>query len=207
MVDLVTERNRRSKMDRSFRNNADFKMNQQNFKLSDFGIDARPDSRNAGRGKAGGGHRYAHAENAHVQLVPMSAGGRAVGGRDNGNGSILLQSAARSRSRASPRGTLAIACNGDRRCGSPNQLAQMQSATVTDGYRASSPGDLSGGAGSIARLASVPTPSRWKPYGGQESGVNKGFLIGVTRSPRVARSRLSVNGEGGGREEEKSPRR
>ena len=29
-------------MDRSFKNNADFKMNQQNFKLSDFGIDIKP---------------------------------------------------------------------------------------------------------------------------------------------------------------------
>lgn len=28
-------------MDRSFRNNADFKMNQQNFKLSDFGIETK----------------------------------------------------------------------------------------------------------------------------------------------------------------------
>lgn len=28
-------------MDRSFRNNANFKMNQQNFKLSDFGIGAK----------------------------------------------------------------------------------------------------------------------------------------------------------------------
>jgi len=149
-------------MDRSFKNKADFKMNQQNFKLTDFGIDAKPshESRNAAasgrckiRRSAQLDHRYVRAENARVPMNPTRLA----------SGSSLLQVAC-GHPRVSPCNSL---MTSNHRGNSPNQLGQMQNAP--ERFQASSPSNLSG-AGSIARLGS--SPSYWKQYGGQESGVN-----------------------------------
>ncbi|XP_019885793.2 transcription factor 12 isoform X17 [Ooceraea biroi] len=150
-------------MDRSLKNNADFKMNQQNFKLTDFGIDVKSnhESKNAGRSNrckvgqnAQVNHRYVHAENARVQQIPMSPG--------LASGSSLLQVAC-NHPHASPCNSL-MTSNHHRN--SPNQLGQIQNAPVADRFQASSPSNLS--TGSIVQLGS--SPSYWKQYGGQESG-------------------------------------
>ncbi|XP_036144658.1 transcription factor 12 isoform X3 [Monomorium pharaonis] len=178
-------------MDRSFKNNADFKMNQQNFKLSDFGIDVKsachePKTAVASQsnhcnkvirrgGQVGGQQRYAHAENAsrHVRQVPMSPG------RLASSCSNLLQVAC-NRSRGSP----LMTSNGNQQHGNngnpSQQLGQLQSAAtattaaaaaaaavMVDRFQTSSPSNLSG-TGPIMQLAS--SPSYWKQYGGQESG-------------------------------------
>ncbi|KAG5329788.1 DA protein, partial [Acromyrmex charruanus] len=155
-------------MDRSFKNNADFKMNQQNFKLSDFGIDVKAghESKTTGQNnqcKARRGaqvtQRYVHAENTHVRQIPMSPGRLA-------SGSNLLQVVC-NRSRASP----LMTSNGNQHRNSPSQLGQLQNvaaATATaDRFLTSSPSNLSG-TGPIMQLSS--SPSYWKQYGGQESG-------------------------------------
>jgi hypothetical protein len=151
-------------MDRSFKNNADFKMNQQNFKLTDFGIaDAKPshESRNAAasgrcriRRSAQLDHRYVRAEIARVSMNPARLA----------SGSTLLQLAC-GHPRASPCSSLMTSSH---RGNAPNQLGQMRNAP--ERFQASSPASNLSGAGSIARLAS--SPSYWKQYGGQESGVN-----------------------------------
>lgn len=164
-------------MDRSFKNNADFKMNQQNFKLSDFGIDVKSghDSKTAGqsnqckvRRSAQVSQRYIHAENAHVRQIPMNSGRLA-------SGSNLLQVAC-NRSRASP---LMTANGNQQHRNSPSQLGQLQNAATAavDRFQASSPSNLSG-TGPIMQLSS--SPSYWKQYGGQESGVN--ITRGIERS-------------------------
>lgn len=139
-------------------------MNQQNFKLSDFGIDIKSgqESKNAAQSnqcKVRGvqvSQRF-QAENAHVRQVPMSSGRLA-------SGSNLLQVAC-NRSRASP----LIMANGNQHRNS-SQLGQLQNAaTATDRFQTSSPSNLSG-TGPIMQLSS--SPSYWKQYGGQESGVN-----------------------------------
>ncbi|KAL6443725.1 hypothetical protein ACFW04_001664 [Cataglyphis niger] len=150
-------------MDRSFKNNADFKMNQQNFKLSDFGIDVKSghESKTAGQCKV---RRSAQVSqrNAHVQQqVAMSSARLAASGTN------LLQIAC-NRSRAGP-----ILCNTPMTSNSvqhsSNQPGQMQNAPVTERFQASSPGNLSA-TSSIVQLSS--SPNYWKQYGGQESGVN-----------------------------------
>ncbi|XP_020281296.1 transcription factor 12 isoform X4 [Pseudomyrmex gracilis] len=148
-------------MDRSFKNNADFKMNQQNFKLSDFGIDVKPgqESKVAACGqykirRGGIGHQRYVENNTHVQQVTMNAG-LAKGG------SNLLQVVTCGHSRASS--SSLITANGSRH--SPNQLGQMQNAA--DRFQESSPSGLSG-TGSMMQLGS--SPNYWKQYGGQESG-------------------------------------
>ncbi|XP_019884939.1 uncharacterized protein LOC109610419 [Camponotus floridanus] len=152
-------------MDRSFKNNADFKMNQQNFKLSDFGIDVKSglESKTAGQSNQCKVRRSAQVSqrNAHVQQVAMSSG-RALAA----SGTNLLQIAC-NRSRAGP------PCNTPMTSSSiqhnSNQPGQMQNASVTDRFQASSPGNLSV-TSSIVQLSS--SPNYWKQYGGQESGVN-----------------------------------
>ncbi|KYM98652.1 hypothetical protein ALC62_10620 [Cyphomyrmex costatus] len=157
-------------MDRSFKNNADFKMNQQNFKLSDFGIDVKsghesktttgPNNQcKTRRSSAQVSQRYVHAESAHVRQIPMSPGRLA-------SGSNLLQVVC-NRSRASP----LMTSNGNQHRNSPSQLGQLQNAAAAaaDRFQTSSPSNLSG-TGPIMRLSS--SPSYWKQYGGQESGVN-----------------------------------
>lgn len=155
-------------MDRSFKNNADFKMNQQNFKLTDFGIDVKSshESKNAAqsnqckvRRNAQVNHRYVHAENARVQQISMNPG------RVVASGTSLLQVAC-NHSHSSPCNSL-MTSNHHRN--SPNQLGQIQNTPVADRFQASSPNNLSG-TGSIVQLGS--SPSYWKQYGGQESGVN-----------------------------------
>jgi len=155
-------------MDRSFKNNADFKMNQQNFKLSDFGIDVKSghESKITGQNnqcktrRSVQVTRYVHAENAHVRQIPMSPGRLA-------SGSNLLQVVC-NRSRANP----LMTSNSNQHRNSPSQLGQLQNvaaAAATDRFLTSSPSNLSG-TGSIMQLSS--SPSYWKQYGGQESGVN-----------------------------------
>lgn len=169
-------------MDRSFKNNADFKMNQQNFKLSDFGIDVKSglESKTAGQSNQCKVRRSAQVSqrNAHVQQVAMSSGRLAASGTN------LLQIAC-NRSRAGP------PCNTPMTSSSiqhnSNQPGQMQNASVTDRFQASSPGNLSV-TSSIVQLSS--SPNYWKQYGGQESGVN----ISETRNctGRNADSRLPL---------------
>lgn len=162
-------------MDRSFKNNADFKMNQQNFKLSDFGIDVKlgREPKTAGQGNqckvrrgAQVSQRYVHAENAHVRQIPMSPARLA-------SGPNLLQVAC---NRSSP----LVMSNGSR--SSPSQLGQLQNvaaAATTDRFQTSSPSNLPGsGICPILQLSS--SPSYWKQYGGQESGVN--ITRGIGRS-------------------------
>lgn len=156
-------------MDRSFKNNADFKMNQQNFKLSDFGIDVKSshESKTVGQSSqckvrrgAQVSQRYVRAES--VQQVPMNSSGRLA------NGSNLLQVAC-NRSRANSCNSLMTCSNVNQHGSGSNQLGQMQNVPGTDRFQASSPSNLSG-TGSIMQLGS--SPSYWKQYGGQESGVN-----------------------------------
>ncbi|XP_024883968.1 transcription factor 12 isoform X1 [Temnothorax curvispinosus] len=155
-------------MDRSFKNNADFKMNQQNFKLSDFGIDVKSGHEPKAAGQSNQckvrrgaqvSQRYVHAENAHVRQVSMSSGRLA-------SGSNLLQVAC-NRSRAGP---LVTSNGNNQHRNSPSQLGQLQNAAAaatTDRFQTSSPSNLSG-TGPIMQLSS--SPSYWKQYGGQESG-------------------------------------
>lgn len=135
-------------------------MNQQNFKLSDFGIDIKSEPKTANQCKARRGaqvsQRYVHAENAHVRQVSMSPGRLA-------SGSNLLQVAC-NRSRANP----LMTSNGNQHRNSPSQLAQLQNAAA-ERFQTSSPSNLSA-TGPIIQLSS--SPSYWKQYGGQESGVN-----------------------------------
>lgn len=162
-------------MDRSFKNNADFKMNQQNFKLSDFGIDVKSghESKITGQNNqckvrrvAQVGQQYVHAEHAHVRQISMNPGRLA-------SGSNLLQVAC-NRSRASP----LVSSNGNQRRNSPSQFGQLQNASAAaDRFQTSSPSNLSG-TGPIMQLSS--SPSYWKQYGGQESGVN--ITRGIERS-------------------------
>ncbi|KAL0133871.1 hypothetical protein PUN28_001077 [Cardiocondyla obscurior] len=151
-------------MDRSFKNNADFKMNQQNFKLSDFGIDVKlgHETKIAAHGNqcktrregAQISQRYVHVENAaHVRQIPMDPG-RLAGGTN------LLQVACGRGSRGSPLMTPA----GNQHRNGTCQLGQLQNV---DRFQTSSPSNLSG-TGPIAQLSS--SPSYWKQYGGQESG-------------------------------------
>nr|XP_012221024.1 PREDICTED: transcription factor 12 isoform X3 [Linepithema humile] len=154
-------------MDRSFKNNADFKMNQQNFKLSDFGIDVKSshESKTVGqssqckvrRGAHGVSQRYVRTES--VQQVPINSSGRLA------SGSNLLQVAC-NRSRANSCNSL-MTSSVNQHGSSSNQLGQMQNAPASDRFQTSSPSNLSG-TGSIMQLGS--SPSYWKQYGGQESG-------------------------------------
>ena len=164
-------------MDRSFRNNADFKMNQQNFKLSDFGIGVKSGHESKSRTGQSNNQcktrrsaqvtqRYVHAESTqNVRRIPMSPGRLASAG------SSLLQVAC-NRSRA---GGPLMTSNGNQRRNSPSQLGQLQNVAATtsvvaaDRFLTSSPSNLSG-TGPIVQLGS--SPSYWKQYGGQESGVN-----------------------------------
>jgi len=160
-------------MDRSFKNNADFKMNQQNFKLSDFGIEMKSghesktvSQNNLCKVRRGAqvSQRYVHAENAHV----LQISGRLA------SGSNLLQVAC-NRSRTSP----LMTSNGNQHRNSSSQLGQLQNAAAAaaDRFQTSSPSNLSG-TGPIMQLSS--SPSYWKQYGGQESGVN--IARGIERS-------------------------
>ncbi|XP_072748564.1 transcription factor 4-like isoform X7 [Anoplolepis gracilipes] len=149
-------------MDRSFKNNADFKMNQQNFKLSDFGIDvkANHESKTADQNNQCKVRRSAQVSqrNAHVQQVAITSGRLAA------NGTNLLQIAC-NRSRAGPLCNTLMTSNSIQH--SSKQPGQMQNASVTDRFQASSPGNLSA-TSSIVQLSS--SPNYWKQYGGQESG-------------------------------------
>lgn len=182
-------------MDRSFKNNADFKMNQQNFKLSDFGIDAKPpppppELRLANHSisnqckprrtsattvtvtavsQVGHHHRYVRTENARVpqQLSMMSPG--------HLSGSNLLQIACnRSHGAGLCNSSLMTPDRGNHHGNSPNQLGQMQNAPLADRFRlcSSSPSSSVSRSSPIVQLGSVPSPNCWKQYGGQESGVN-----------------------------------
>lgn len=154
-------------MDRSFKNNADFKMNQQNFKLSDFGIETKPrhvldQCKNA--------TKYGHQIVVGVQSQQMQMRAGRLSGSGN-NGSSGLQAGCNLSQLPSSCATLT--CNSQPRR-SPNQL---QSVPV-DRFRASSPNNL---AGSVLQpnVSSVPSPGYWNQYGGQESGVNMSQISGT----------------------------
>nr|XP_012139555.1 PREDICTED: transcription factor 12 isoform X4 [Megachile rotundata] len=149
-------------MDRSFKNNADFKMNQQNFKLSDFGIETKSI------------HACEHSKARYSQIASvqktrqMQIGpGRHVA--PGTNGSSPLQLVVCNRSQLTSDGS-ALTCNVQLR-DSPNQsqsMGQLQNVTV-DRFRVSSP---SSSAGSMLQpiVSSAPSPGYWNQYGGQESG-------------------------------------
>lgn len=172
-------------------------MNQQNFKLSDFGIEAKPESRvanspsdqctsrrattttataaaNAAVQIGRHHHRYVHAENARVpQQLPTISSGRLAA-----SGSNLLQVAC-SRSHGGPCNSapLMTSDRGNNRHGSsPNPLGQMQNVTILSDRFPTSSGSpnssVQSGSSPIIQLGSVPSPNCWKQYGGQESGVN-----------------------------------
>lgn len=102
-------------MDRSFKNDANFKMNQQTFKLSDFGIDVKSghEPKTAGQCKVRRGGQV-----SQVRQVPM--------------GRNLLQVACN-------RSSLMTSSGSQH---SPGQLGQLQSAAV-DRFQTSSPSNLS----------------------------------------------------------------
>ncbi|KAK1129628.1 hypothetical protein K0M31_019343 [Melipona bicolor] len=146
-------------MDRGFKNNADFKMNLQSFKLSDFGIEMEPCH---GLDRCKNAAKYQHRiVGVQSQQMQMRAG-RLSGSIPGNNGSSGVQAGCNLSQLPSSCATLT--CNSQPRR-SPNQL---QSA---DRFRASSPNNL---AGSVLQpnVSSVPSPGYWNQYGGQESGVN-----------------------------------
>ncbi|XP_076680179.1 transcription factor 4-like isoform X4 [Andrena cerasifolii] len=151
-------------MDRSFKNNADFRMNQQNFKLSDFAIEAKP-SQAGDQCKAVS--RYAQIASVQSQQVQMRPGRVGPGS----SGSSPLQVAC-NRSRLTPNGS-PLTCNSHQLRRSPNQsqsIGQLQNVS-SDRFQASSPSSLPG-SGSMLQptVSSVPSPGYWSHYSGQESG-------------------------------------
>ncbi|XP_076652471.1 transcription factor daughterless isoform X8 [Halictus rubicundus] len=135
-------------MDRSFKKNADFRMNQQNFRLIDFGVDAK-----AGHATEQGkvATRYGQITGAQVSQVQI----RQVRlGPGNGGPSSPLQAV----------------CNRSRLTSSRSPSQSIGQLNV-DQYQASSPNNLTG-SGSMMQLnvSSVPSPGYWSHYSGQESG-------------------------------------
>lgn len=170
-------------MDRSFKNSADFRMNQQNFKLSDFGIETKP-SHGAEQCKAGS--RYGQIANMQLQQVQMRPGRRVGPGSSGGSGSLQV---ACSRSRLTSNGSALTGNSQPRRSPSQSQsIGQLQNVTG-DRFQASSPSNLTGSGGSMLQpaVSSVPSPSYWSHYSGQESGVNAPIVV-------FSENRLPVNG-------------
>ena len=144
-------------MDRSFKNNADFKMNLQNFKLSDFGIELEPcHGLDQCKNAAKYGHRIVGVQSQQMQM----RAGRLSGSGNNGSSGVQ----AGCNLSQLPSSCATLTCNSQPRR-SPNQLQSV------DRFRASSPNNL---AGSVLQpnVSSVPSPGYWNQYGGQESGVN-----------------------------------
>ncbi|XP_076293353.1 transcription factor 4-like isoform X7 [Lasioglossum baleicum] len=135
-------------MERSFKKNADFRMNQQNFRLSDFGVEAKVGHATE-QGKVAA--RYGQITGAQVSQVQIR---QARLGPGNGGPSSPLQ----------------VVCNRSRLTSSRSPSQSIGQLNV-DQYQASSPNNLTG-TGSMMQLnvSSVPSPGYWSHYSGQESG-------------------------------------
>lgn len=145
-------------MDRSFESNADFKMNQRNFKLSDFGIKMEPCYAIEQRRTAS---RYAQIATVQSQRMQMRAGRLDSGS----NGSSPLRVGCNLSQL--PSNCSALTCNVSQPRRSPNRSQNVSG----DRFQAASPNNLSGNVLQPA-VSSVPSPGYWNQYGGQESGVN-----------------------------------
>lgn len=177
-------------------------MNQQNFKLSDFGIDVKSESRitctyaqckirRTVQQQIVHSRGYSfHDDDRHVQQVPMCSvtSDSSVSPVTGSNLPLLLQVQACDRSRSCFGSLIAFNNPNDYpRNGNTNQNGQTTatSASAMDRFQASSPpcNNLqSATTSSLVQLggggvcSSVPSPNAgyWKQYGGggQESGVN-----------------------------------
>ncbi|XP_015438932.1 PREDICTED: transcription factor 12 [Dufourea novaeangliae] len=136
-------------MDRSFKNNnTDFRMNQQNFRLIDFGVESSTEQSKVVAA------RYAQITGVQVQQVQMRPGRLGPGG--------------------GPSSPLQVAgCNRSRMTSSSSSRSPSQSIGQLnlDQFQASSPSSLTGN-GSMLQpgVSSVPSPGYWSHYSGQESG-------------------------------------
>ncbi|OAD54287.1 hypothetical protein WN48_08120 [Eufriesea mexicana] len=146
-------------MDRSFKNNADFKMHQQNFKLNDFRLESKTCQTIE---QCKGSSRCAGVASVQSQQMQMRVGRLGSGN----NGSNPLQVGCNLSQL--PSNCSALTCNSPLRR-SPNRSQNVSG----DRFQASSPNNLSG-SGSMLQpaVSSVPSPGYWNQYGGQESGVN-----------------------------------
>ncbi|XP_033306212.1 transcription factor 12 isoform X10 [Bombus vosnesenskii] len=142
-------------MDRSFESNADFKMNQQNFKLSDFGIKMEPCYAIEQCSTAS---RYAQIATVQSQRMQMRTG--RLGSGNNGSSPLRVGC----NLSQLPSNCSALTCNSQPRR-SPNRSQNVSG----DRFQAASPNNLSGNVLQPA-VSSVPSPGYWNQYGGQESG-------------------------------------
>lgn len=167
-VDPNTREDHRSSssyMDRGFENNLDFTMNQQNFQLSDFGIEAKPSHANDRCNGASSRYRVANVQVQQAQMRPGRLG--------PGPGASSTLQVGCNRSRIVSNGSV-LTCNSQRR--SPNQSSIGQLQKVGDRFQASSPNNLSGTGPMLQpSVSSVPSPGYWNHYSGQESGVNDNY--------------------------------
>ncbi|XP_078035581.1 transcription factor daughterless isoform X6 [Augochlora pura] len=136
---------------RGFKKNPDFRMNQQNFRLSDFGVEAK-----AGHAteQAKVAARYGQIACVQVPQVQMRQA-RLGPGTGGGGPSSPLQVCGRARMTATS-------------SRSPSRsIGQLN----VDQYQAASPGNLTG-SGTMMQpgVSSVPSPGYWSHYSGQESG-------------------------------------
>ncbi|XP_033336048.1 transcription factor 4 isoform X8 [Megalopta genalis] len=148
---LIPIREKAGDTGRGFKKNADFRMNQQNFRLSEFGVE--PKAGHATEQQAKVAARYAQIACVQVPQVQMR---QARLGPGNGGPSSPLQVCSRSR---------LTTPNSSR---SPSQsIGQLN----VDQYQAASPSNLTG-SGSMMQpsVSSVPSPGYWSHYSGQESG-------------------------------------
>lgn len=133
-------------------------MNQQNFKLSDFGIETKP-SHAVEQGK--GSSRYAQI--LAVQSQQMQT--RILGSPSNVSNPLQV---ACNRCQLTSRCTT-LTCNANLRR-SPNQVQNV----AGDQLQAPGPNNNSAGSGTMLQptVSTIPSPGYWNRYGGQESGVN-----------------------------------
>ncbi|KAG7210038.1 hypothetical protein KM043_011616 [Ampulex compressa] len=159
-------------MDRSFKNNADFKMNQQNFRLSDFGIESRSnhDSKSfvpngqckTVRNGSQPCSRYGQVPQLQHRLTDVS------------NAAAHPQVASNRCRPISANPAATLTCNNQVRSSSNQSQAVGQLQNVgADRFQASSPSNLSGTGPMLQpTVSAAASPGYWKQYGGQESGVN-----------------------------------
>ncbi|XP_023288308.1 transcription factor 12 isoform X4 [Orussus abietinus] len=167
-------------MDRSFKNNADFKMNQQNFKLSDFGIDVKLNHEfknfsvnsqsKVVRTGSQVGLNFGQGE-FKVQMSPNRLRTSANTGRTCSN----LSQGEAGLARTSPNNVNVFASGKNNVQTSSNQsqmLVHLQTALGTNSPPIrNSPSQLFVNGGAMQRSSStLSSPTYWKQYGGQESG-------------------------------------
>lgn len=143
-------------MSRSFKDNADFKMNQQNFKLSDLGVEARDPARDfrqlrtTHNAVSGGFARSCSKIHAQQPASARARNGSAARHSGSGPGVSNLLPVRVAREYKSPSSR-----------GSPASSRIVQNIAATEVRLSSSP----------SCRVSVSPPGYWKQYGGQESGV------------------------------------